>query len=209
MTLVNAHSKYSRGFTLIEMLVATGLFLAVLTIVVGAIISIQYGAKKARNMRIAMDNINMALESISRDIRTGTTIHCDRGITPITTWRNCPRTDADGNGGADSIALEAQGGDAFSSGDQHVYRLCGGRIERSKTGDPGGSIPCGTLPFSPITAPEISVELLNFQVHGAEIDRNQPFVRIMIRGTIGTSPKDRATFTVQTFVTPRAPNISY
>lgn len=203
---------HTRGFTLIEMLVATGLFLSVLTIVVGAIVSIQHAAKKARHVRIATDNLNMALESISRDIRTGTTIHCDRGVTPVTVSRNCPRSDANGNGGADSIALEAQGGNPdpiLGAGDQHVYRLCGGRIERSKTGDPGGAIACGAPPFVPITAREINVELLNFQVHGATVDQHQPFVRIMARGTIGVSSKERTTFTVQTFVTPRSPNISY
>lgn len=200
---------HTRGFTLIEMLVATGLFLAVLTIVVGAIVSIQHAAKKARHMRIATDNLNMALESITRDIRTGTMIHCDRSALPITDWRICPRMDASGNGGADSLVLEAQGGNPLLATDQHVYRLCGGRIERSKTGDPGGGIACGTAPFVPLTAPEINIELLNFQVHGAAVDQHQPFVRIMARGTIGTSTKERATFTVQTFVTPRAPNISY
>jgi len=61
-----------RGFTLIEMIVSVSLFTVVSLIAIGALISISSANRKVNSLRTTMDNINFAMEVISRDIRTGT-----------------------------------------------------------------------------------------------------------------------------------------
>jgi len=57
------------GFTLIEMLVAVSLFVFVMLIGVGVLLSIIDANRKARALSSVMNNLNFALESMSRNIR--------------------------------------------------------------------------------------------------------------------------------------------
>lgn len=60
----------NKGFTLIEMLVSIALFSIVLTIVIGSIFTIVDSNKKARSLSTVMNNLNFAVESMTRDIKT-------------------------------------------------------------------------------------------------------------------------------------------
>ncbi len=64
--LVNA------GFTLIEMIIAVSIFTVVVFVAVGALMSITDANRKVNTIRTTIDNLNFAMESMSRDIRTGT-----------------------------------------------------------------------------------------------------------------------------------------
>jgi len=60
------------GFTLIEMIVAVSLFTMVSFVAIGSLITIADANRKVNSLRTTMDNVNFAIESMSRDIRTGT-----------------------------------------------------------------------------------------------------------------------------------------
>lgn len=171
------------GFTLVELIVALGLFTVVMMISTSALLSLADTNRKVQSMRIAFDNLNLALESMSREIRMGINYHCgwtSGAIVPT----NCLL-----GVGANSLAFRSQ------SGNDMIYRLNGATIERSKN---GGAI------WSALTAPEITVNSLKFYVWGAtSADDDQPIVLITITGTAG---KNITTdFTVQTTVTRRIP----
>ena len=63
-----------RGFTLIEMLVSVAIFTIVVTIVMGTIVTIVDISRKTRTMTEAMSNLNLAMESMTRTLKTATVI---------------------------------------------------------------------------------------------------------------------------------------
>ena len=60
-----------KGFTLVEMLVAISIFMLVMVSTLGAFLSMVDLNKKVQNVRVAMDNANLAMESMMRTIRLG------------------------------------------------------------------------------------------------------------------------------------------
>ncbi|MDO8520572.1 MAG: hypothetical protein Q7S52_00470 [bacterium] len=188
------------GFTLIEMIVSIGVFLVGFLIILGALVSINDAARKARAMRIVMDNLSAAIDSMSRTIRVGSDFNCGCGV-PITTPQDCPMSDDLGNGGGTCLAFEGQHG-TTAVDDQIVYRLSGGRIERSI--DSGGM---RGLPYLPLTAPELTISSFKFFVHGTPVNEDQPVVTLLIRGSALTTRRSITTFSIQTTVAAYTPNI--
>lgn len=96
------------GFTLIEMIIAVAVFTVVMTITMSAFLNLSSIQKKAFSVRASNDNMNFALEMMSRSARTG------------------------------SGYSSAWGSSQFSftdvSGNSVVYRLNGTQIEVSKSG---------------------------------------------------------------------------
>lgn len=77
------HRPKNQGFTLIEMLVAVGLFSVVMLVSVAAILSIIGNNKKAQGINNVVNNLNFAIESMVRDMKTGFLYKCG-GAWPIT-----------------------------------------------------------------------------------------------------------------------------
>ncbi|HBB56450.1 TPA: hypothetical protein DEW47_01980 [Patescibacteria group bacterium] len=59
------------GFTLIELIVALGLFAVVMTISMGAFLNISDIQKKSESLRNVSDNMSFTIEMMTRDIREG------------------------------------------------------------------------------------------------------------------------------------------
>jgi len=71
-----------RGFTLIEMIVALAVFSVVITISVGALLSLIATNEQLQSERTVMTNLSFALDSMTREIRTGTAYYCISRTTP-------------------------------------------------------------------------------------------------------------------------------
>lgn len=65
------------GFTLIEMIVSLGLFSIVITVSVGALLVLIATNEQLQAEQSVMTNLSFALDSMSREIRTGTNYYCD------------------------------------------------------------------------------------------------------------------------------------
>lgn len=164
-----------RGFTLVEMLVATALFAVVIMIGVGALLSIVAADRKAQAFKSVMNNLNFAMEGMARSIRVGSNYRCGSG-------QDCP-------GGGTKIAFKS------SAGPDVVYQLSGTQIQRSDAG----------APFVGVTAPEVVVESLRFYVNGTAIgDKKQPTVLLLLRGHAGVSARAQTSFSIETFIAQRA-----
>ena len=61
-----------KGFTLLEMLISTGIFAVVIITAVGAMISLNQAQVKATNIHNIQDNVRFAIEFMTKEIRTGT-----------------------------------------------------------------------------------------------------------------------------------------
>jgi len=174
-----------RGFTLVEILVSITIFLVVMTVAMGSVVSIINTNRKVGISKALMDNLNFAMESISREIRFGKNYHCitagDSG--PYSTTQNCPS-------GGTAISFYSQ------EGAQVIYRLNGTAIEVSTDN--------GTT-YIPITSPEVIVQDLTFYVVGANPppgDTLQPRVIIRLKGLAGTG-QNQTYFALETQVSQR------
>jgi prepilin-type N-terminal cleavage/methylation domain-containing protein len=65
------------GFTLVEMIVSLALFSTVITISVGALLVLIGTNEQLQNEQSVMTNLSFALDSMSREMRTGTYYYCD------------------------------------------------------------------------------------------------------------------------------------
>ena len=67
----------SPGFTLVELLVSIALFSVVALVIMGAVTSIINANRKAQTMISVINNLNFALESMTRTIKTGSNLEID------------------------------------------------------------------------------------------------------------------------------------
>jgi prepilin-type N-terminal cleavage/methylation domain-containing protein len=179
------------GFTLIELLVSVAIFSVVMLIAVGSLLTMTEASRKAQALKSVMNNLNFALESMSRTIRVGTNYHC--GIGGAASTQDCIQ-------GSSYFAFEGSGGDPNDPSDQVVYRLIDSQIERSTDGGDN---------FLAITASEVVIEDLQFYVVGSAPgpDTIQPKVVMTIQGYADITPRTRTEFNLQTTIAQRLPDI--
>ena len=60
-----------KGFTLIEIIVSVSIFVIVMLIAVTAVLSATDADRRAQSLNAIISNLNLAVESMARDIRTG------------------------------------------------------------------------------------------------------------------------------------------
>lgn len=184
-----------RGFTLVEIIVATGIFTIVVTIAVGALTSLNNTSREARAMRVVMDNANSAMDSMARTMRMGIRFDCGAlhpGDASDTAQTECLLPTGNtlvrfyGPGGLDSTMKEIQY--RYNSTEKSVERM----LSNSNT-------------WERITAPEVEVTDMRFYVRGAIVDNDQPIVTMLMNGVAHVSNIARK-FSVQTSISPRTPN---
>jgi len=172
-----------KGFTLIELMVAISIFIIVMTISMSSIIGVFDANRKSRSLKTVLTNLNLAVESMSKEMRFGKNYHCGSSGT-LSLPQNCP------------------GGDIFmsflsSENVQITYRLAGQIIEKKV--DNGEYIA--------VTAPEIIIDDLTFYTLGTgATDSLQPKVIIKIKGHAGAN-KGQSDFILQTLVSQRVLDI--
>lgn len=143
-------------------------------IATSAFLSIVNTDRKARSVRIAVDNLNIALEDMSRRIKTGTTYNCGGGAGT----NDCPA-------GLNTFAFTEQ-----DRATRTVYSLSSGAILRNGTQVTSSEITITNLRFIVLGSAPAP-------------DTKQPMVIIIIDGSLGSGTAS-STFKIQTTVTQRA-----
>jgi len=193
----HARSRNFRAFTLIEMMVAVSIFAIVMLIGVGALLALVQANARAEAINSVMNNLNAALENMSRSIRVGNTYYCDTTASPVPSPATLSSAQDCDTGGGVLLAFESATGDPNNDNDQIVYRLNGTQLERSLTSGSSGS-------FVAITAPEVSIDTFDFYVTGTTRgDAIQPRVLMRIQGSAKLPGGTTTNFTVQASVTQR------
>lgn len=194
------------GFSLIELLVALSLFTIVVTMAVGTLLILIDANAKAQNIQTAMTNLNFALDSMTREIRTGYGYYCD---TTVSTNFRGDRNDVSDCAAGTMLSI-IEGGESLTAGapaDQHriEYRFNGTVIERRVC----NSVPCNPAAdqWQPVTSSDITINTLRFYVNDTEDlasgDLLQPTVTIYIQGEVGELDGVDTSFDIQTTVTQR------
>lgn len=173
-----------RGFTLIEMIVAVGLFSVVMLVSTATLLSLVSANRKSQSVQSVMNNLNIALDGMVRSIRMGSNYHC--GSAPYTAPEDCEE--------GTMLAFEAFSGDTwiywFAEDEDGI-----GRIYKSETGDVSEGYA--------VTAPSVAIDLLEFYVVGttpgiADTGFVQPKVVIVVKGSAGVRDvRTSTTFAIQ------------
>lgn len=214
------HKKYTKGFTLVEMLVSIALFAVVLTMSVGTLLVLIEANGRAQSMQLVMTNLTFALDSVTREIRTGYDWYCqnsnapDPDIPDAGTFRNCS------NGNFISIVESNENltrkvcssncsqritywldRDHYGSGHGAVMRQIGTDTEN---GSSGGNH------WVALTGPEIWVDTFRLVVTGTDRlgagNIQQPSASVYISGRAGVdsaSVSNEREFDIQTTVVQR------
>ena len=171
-----------KGFTLIELMVAISIFIIIMTISMNSILGVFDANRKSRTLKTVLNNLNLATESMAKEMRFGRNYHCGSGT--VTETQDCPV--------GDTLM-------SFLSSDglQITYRLNGTTIEKQIQYEG----------YVPVTAPEIVIDDLAFYALGSDIsDLLQPAVLIKVKSHVGTG-KSRSDFVLQTLVSQRVLDI--
>ncbi len=197
------------GFSLIELMVSLTLFSIVMTVSLGTLLTLIDANTKAQALSSSMTNISFALDSISRNLRTGKDFHCADTSASV---------DANSDDRLHSVALTnlkgCNGGEAiiFTPGlDSEVrvgYRINGAQIEQwvdEKFFDDE---------WIPITSDEppgaVTINTFSLSVVGEESvsggDEIQPQISILIDGEVDAGLTEPTVFRIQTNVTQRILN---
>lgn len=180
------HVPCSAGFTLIEMIVSIALFSFVMLATTSVLLSVVDADHKAQGLKTTINNLSLTLESIARNLRTGTSY--------VLLGRSTATCPSPGKTGISYI-------DQYGS--NVVYRLNGSSIEIGK----------GVL-YSVMTAPEISIDRFCFYLVGENpLDSLQPKILITVGGVVsvnsaaGARARTTSRFDLQTLVSERLPDV--
>jgi prepilin-type N-terminal cleavage/methylation domain-containing protein len=208
-TIQSLRRDKKRGFTLVEMIVAVGLFAIVMMIVVSVVLSIISGNRKAQAINSVVNNLNFAIESMVRDMKTGYDYRCDTSVS-MDPGDFGPNNRCDSTDFVDSvqfISVLGTGGSPMPVRYAFYEDATAGMGRIEKTSSVGGS-----LFSSYITSPDINIKSLKFFVKnpppnpGNHAEAGQPGILVLISGTakIGLEESD---FNIQTFVSQRNLNL--
>lgn len=206
--------KYIRGFTLVEMLVVLGLFSTIMTIASGALFSAQSVNVKLQETQSILDNMNLSVEVMTRDIRYGSDFYATTTtLGPAPSRRkSCTYAVFGCN------VLYFKPADAVNDLDRVVYYLDSGILYKKEI--PSG---IGSAKIYQITAGDINVKSLIFFVKGAEaspdivgpgnatsnedtlvVDYEQPLITLTLFGiTRQTRMATTTKFTIESSISPR------
>jgi prepilin-type N-terminal cleavage/methylation domain-containing protein len=177
-------SKNDKGFTLIELMVAISIFIIIMTVSMGSILGVFDANRKSRSLKTVLNNLNLAVESMSKEIRFGKNYHCGSASDTGTNTQNCP---------SGNVLMSF----LSSGGVQITYRFNNQTIERK----------VGAGSFVAVTAPEIIIDDLTFYTLGSGTsDLLQPKVLMKIKSHAGTG-KSQSDFSLQTLVSQRTLDI--
>lgn len=196
-------TNISFGFTLIEIMVATSIFMIIMLIAFGTLISTSNTAKKSQALRSAMDNVNFAMESMTRSLRTSTDYYCivDGASVSLPVFESlvsdCPLSNSPG-GAAIVFTPPVLPSDPPQTPRNAAYRV----IERSD-GTGTHVLQSCTPKCYDLVSQDIDITKLTFFVDGSDPnDEIQPSVYIIIKGTV-LSKGVPSTFAIQTMTSQR------
>lgn len=180
----NNKKNNKKGFTLIEMLISISLFSVVVTIAFGALMTIMDASNKAKTIKIVVNNLNLAMESMTREIRVGQNYTCGRQTyeVPGVNCETSPR---------DSLSLLSKDGStniyySYDSSDKTI------KVRKGNASN-----------IYSLTGEDVEIEDLKFYVVGTEAgDGIQPRVFLLLKGKI-TRPNIESRFDIQTTISQR------
>ncbi len=196
--------RSNRGFTLVEMLVAVSLFSVVAFLVVTTFMSITEAYRKSQAIRLVIDNLNFAMDSITLRLRDGNNYRCGYP----------GDSECDNESGNEAITFNTFDGRSFvyrkflsnanpDTGKQYAYLA-----QCFSTPDDVDSW-CSAVNvknYTQITSPDIDLSDVRFYVYSqsaANAPENEPGRALIILGGTASFGQHTSNFNLQTSVSER------
>ena len=188
-------SSQKKGFSLIEVLVATALFTVVVTIAVSALLVILDANRKAQNISNTINNAFFSFETMTRLLRTGAGYHCGTGGT-ITVPQDCAQ------GGKDIYFTDDRG--QFVHLWYDTSSATGSVMQEVDSTNKNGTAFAAAYP---LTADDFQVDQMLFTVTGSlpvsGSDRAQPMTTIVLSGVTNKNGRGQSDLKLESTVTQR------
>lgn len=201
-----------RGFTLVEMIVSLGVFSIVAVVALGALVKIVSANKKAQTLQATMNNLNFALETLSRELRVSPYYYCD--TTSLASWdledsQGCSQLTEGGGTNEAYIFLKSAKVLNPSENDNcnaiYGYGIIAnddgtGYDIKKVTQETCGNGPISDDDFSSILDPNVTIT-----GYYVDVDTGDPYPLATIRlsGYSGIRERERTYFDIQTSISPR------
>jgi prepilin-type N-terminal cleavage/methylation domain-containing protein len=203
------------GFSLVEILVVLGLFSSIATLALGSLFNAQSLNGRLQETQAILDNINLSMQTITRDIRFGSEFYATTSVPVLpgdvpTVRRNCEYGDGSTNG---CSVLVYKSSDASNALDRTVLYLDNGVLYEKQFPHSGDPV---TLQM---TANNVSIDSLIFYVEGAQtsdgsndensaIDYKQPMITLLLSGVTKSEKTGVSSvpFNLQTVISARDPD---
>jgi type II secretory pathway pseudopilin PulG len=208
------------GFTLVEMMVSIAIFMVVAVVAVAALLKIVDANRKSQTLQDAVNNINFAMDAITREIRVGSTYDCIP-LNSVFTGQGPAITTACLNSSGSSIAFLSSNIDPTDASNPphnltYVYyfaphpTVSGAwtieKVQQVHYQDsiisPGNTPTTGQVAYAPIIDPNIVITAYTIKVveGGTNV---QPSVFLYIRGYTGKQASTQTYFDIQTTISQR------
>jgi type II secretory pathway pseudopilin PulG len=196
-----------KGLTLVEILVVLGLFSGVITMSLGVLFNVQAINVRLQKTQTILDNANLSLLSMTREMRYGSSFYCSSVATstPPIVRKSCSLTEG---GGA---FLYFRTADAVRDNDRVGYFVSNGVLYKVELPELGASS------TYQMTSSDVYIESMKFFVDGALsstpsrneggvlVDYEQPLISIFVGGKAKafTTKEQPVSFNLQTQVSSR------
>ncbi len=204
--------NHKKGFTLVELMVATAVFMSVMVVSVSSLIIIINTNRHTESVKTVVDNVTFAIDSISRNLRNATRLETD-------SYQCYPNTGSDCPAGVSEISAVVY---YTSTATTTIFY----KFIQNPTGTNDGNIqkcdthihpecPNSGSGWQSMTAPTsvVSIDNMTFYVLGQEHandascnTRTQPRVIITAYGSVISKNGDKTKFNVQTTSSRRSRN---
>jgi prepilin-type N-terminal cleavage/methylation domain-containing protein len=173
------------GFTLVELIVSVALFTIILTAALGGLLMVIDANRQAKSIKLVVNNLNLATEGMSRELRVGSNFcETDNGTNSATS--SCNNVS-----GVNNIYFTTDRGEESSS-----FRINNDGVERRIGPGPAND-------YLKLTGSDVIIDELDFYIRGVGFgDNEQPSVLIVLNGHINQAD-ERIDFYVQTLVSQR------
>lgn len=183
------------GFTLIELMVSTSIFAIIMLASIGSLFTLLGASKNSRATHTALDNVNFALESMTRSIRMGKNYICTTaGNEPPQTISGSfiPGVDCEDEEEGTAISFLPQA----ENKNLTTYKLF------CTSNDSCTLKRCVSDNCVQIISDDVNIKYVNFFVRGTRDDDKQPSVFIKLRGEVKVK-EEPVPFNIQTFINQR------
>ena len=185
----------NKAFTLVEIMVATSIFMIIMLMSLAALITTSDTAKKSQALRSAMDNVNFAMESMTRSLRMGRDYTCvasSSGVSlPASANADCPISSSGGG----AIIFSPTGHDATPRDSAYMVTARGDGTNVLQY--------CTTTSCVDMVSTNVDIQYLKFYVNGSDVaDKIQPSAYIVMKGVVVVKGVPK-TFAIQTMASQR------
>ena len=203
INLPNKKNKISNqtGFTLVEMIISLAIFTVVALVAVGALTKIMDANRKAINLKTSINNLNFALESMTREMRVGSNYRCGESVNNMISGPNAQCGIDIGNW---VISFDSTKTDPNSPNCHlrytYMYNSSDLSLEKDEQTSCADTVGANFHPI--VSANSVKIKSSHINVNNY---MTQPKIFLYLSGETGVKKKDITDFSLQTTISQRLP----